>query len=34
MKVIRKGYTMNGDVIRPSQVEVAKEIEKQEKLKN
>ena len=34
MKVIRKGYTMNGDVIRPSQVEVAKEKEKQEKLKN
>ena len=31
MKVIRKGYTMNGDVIRPSQVEIAKEKENQEK---
>ena len=30
MKVIRKGYTMNGDVIRPSQVEIAKEKEKKE----
>jgi molecular chaperone GrpE len=30
MKVIRKGYIMNGDVIRPAQVEIAKEIEKQE----